>query len=98
VVLSGRDTIVDAEKVAFPCITTVPMPAEDSGDNWKLLTKMMQLNSNVRKHQFASITDVQRWTNHHQSLFDTVFAFQKSSHTNKLPSWTVVNEIASAEV
>jgi aryl carrier-like protein len=98
VVLSGRDTIVGAEKVAFPCITTVPTSAVDSGDNWKLLTDMMQLNSKVRKHQFTSIRDIQRWTSHRQSLFDTIFAFQKSSNTEASPSWRVINEIATAEV
>jgi aryl carrier-like protein len=97
VVLSGRDTVADAEKVAFPCITTVPIPAVDSSDNWKLLTSMMQLNSEIRKHQFTPMKDIQRWTNHRQPLFDTVFAFQKSSITTS-PSWRVINEIASAEV
>jgi aryl carrier-like protein len=98
VVLSGRDTIVGAEQVAFPCITTVPIPAMDSGDNWKLLTNMMQLNSQVRKHQFTSIKDIQRWTNQTQPLFDTIFAFQKSSHAKSSASWTAIEEKATAEV
>jgi aryl carrier-like protein len=98
VVLSGRDTIIDAEHVAFPCITTVPVPALVSGDNWKLLQSMMHFNSNVRSHQFTPMKDIQRCTGHHQPFFDTIFAFQKFSNSGKTRSWKVLDEIASAEV
>jgi acyl carrier protein len=99
VVLSGRDTVAGAEQVAFPCITTVPVPAVDSGDNWDLLKQMMQYNSNIRKHQFTPLKNIQRWTGHaNQALFDTIFAVQKRSQVQKPEKWKLIDDIGTVEV
>ncbi|KAK8172263.1 hypothetical protein BKA80DRAFT_230821 [Phyllosticta citrichinensis] len=82
VVFSGR-TQDGAEAAAFPCITTVPLPARNHAANRTLLTDMMAFNSAVRKHQFTPLTKIQRWTGHpDEALFDTIFAYQKLSDAN----------------
>ncbi|KAF2422748.1 hypothetical protein EJ08DRAFT_475481 [Tothia fuscella] len=98
VVLSGRDGFPGAEEIAFPCITTIPVLAMHTNDNWRLLTDMMTFNSSIRKHQFTPIKDVQRWTGHqNQPLFDTIFAFQKTSIPQTARKWKVVEDVASVE-
>ncbi|KAK8170688.1 hypothetical protein BC567DRAFT_164251 [Phyllosticta citribraziliensis] len=99
VVFSGR-TQDDAEAAAFPCITTVPLPARNHATNRVLLTDMMEFNSAVRKYQFTPLTKIQRWTGHpDEALFDTIFAYQKLSDENTTSrKWKTVDEEATVDV
>ncbi|GME25605.1 Nonribosomal peptide synthetase 2 [Neofusicoccum parvum] len=98
VVFSGR-TEENAESVAFPCITTVPLPARNNSSNRALLNSMMTFNSAVRKHQFTPLTKIQRWTGHpDEALFDTIFAYQKlSSDSSSSNHWKLVDEDATVD-
>lgn len=99
VVLSGRDAVKDSERVAFPCLTTVPVAVELPETNRELLDAMMNFNSSIRRHQFTPSAQIQRWVGRqNEALFDTIFAFQKMSGSARKPSWRVVDEVASSEV
>ncbi|KAF2084781.1 nonribosomal peptide synthetase 2 [Saccharata proteae CBS 121410] len=99
VVLSGR-TREGAESAAFPCITTVPLPARNNASNRALLDSMMSYNSAVRKHQFTPLTKIQRWTGHvDEALFDTIFAYQKfSGNHEQKPACKLIDEEATVDV
>ncbi|KAL0265124.1 NRPS protein [Diplodia seriata] len=99
VVFSGRND-ERAESTAFPCITTVPLPARNNPDNRALLNSMMTFNTAVRKHQFTPLTRIQRWTGHpDEALFDTIFAYQKLSDGGNVKShWKLVDEDATVDV
>ncbi|OJD40019.1 peptide synthetase [Diplodia corticola] len=98
IVLSGRND-ENAESVAFPCITTVPLPARNDPHNRVLLESMMAFNTAVRKHQFTPLTKIQRWTGHpDEALFDTIFAYQKLSNGDSQKSyWKLVDEDATVD-
>ncbi|KFY08051.1 hypothetical protein V491_08477, partial [Pseudogymnoascus sp. VKM F-3775] len=60
----------------------------------------------VAEWQFTPLTDIQRWTGHTGGLFDTLFAYQKSSSDSRSGSevsaeseevWKIVEEDAEAD-
>ncbi|TLD37492.1 Hydroxamate-type ferrichrome siderophore peptide synthetase [Venturia nashicola] len=95
VVLSGRDSVKDSDRVAFPCLTTVPVAVELPKTNRELLDAMMKFNGAIRRHQFTPSKHIQRWVGRqNEALFDTIFAFQKLSGSARKPSWKTVDEYA----
>lgn len=99
VVLSGRDAVKDSDKVAFPCLTTVPVAIELPKANRELLDTMMRFNGAIRRHQFTPSKHIQRWVGRqNEALFDTIFAFQKLSGPARKASWKIIDEVASSEV
>lgn len=74
VVLSGRTT--DATQAApFPCITTVPVVASIVSSNKEQLGGMMTYNSELHKHQFSPLSQVQKWLGHEAPVFDTLIVY-----------------------
>jgi amino acid adenylation domain-containing protein len=61
--LSGRDSD-ETRDSPFPCLTTVPVIAENKSSNLELLRLMMNLNAQVRKHQYAPLNQIQKWLGH----------------------------------
>ncbi|KIW08145.1 uncharacterized protein PV09_01077 [Verruconis gallopava] len=97
VVLSGRDMKAGADRAVFPCLTTVPFGISLTGNtNDQLVKFSMAFNSAVRKHQFCSLHDIQRWTGR-EALFDTIFAYQKTGTLSNNARWKTDNEIATDE-
>jgi hypothetical protein len=98
VVLSGRDTAPSADQAVFPCLVTVPYGVTMVGKtNSALIQDAMVFNSSVRKHQFCSIGNIQRWTSR-DVLFDTILAYQKTSNASREPGLPVLEEISTDEV
>jgi hypothetical protein len=98
VVLSGRDMTPEADRVAFPCLVTIPFGTTVTDkSNDELVQDAMLFNKSVRKHQFNRLRDIQRWTNL-DVLFDTIFAYQKTSGSRLKSGWEVLEEISSDEV
>ncbi|OBT43519.1 Nonribosomal Peptide Synthase (NRPS) [Pseudogymnoascus sp. WSF 3629] len=104
VVLSGRGVAGGEEsgEVPFPTIVTVPV-CYDVGEEG-LLEKVMQGIARVAEWQFTPLTDVQRWTGYTGGLFDTLFAYQKSSSDDAAKVsgegeevWKIVEEDAEAD-
>ena len=98
VVLSGR-SFEDAEAVAFPCISTVPFTCTITDRKDEFLKQIMSLNAELQRHHFTPLSHVQKLMGYpSESLFDSIFAFQKFA--NKQPAdqlWAVVEERASVE-
>lgn len=98
VVLSGR-TSEPAENAVFPCINTVPIACTVSDDRSAVLRTVMELNANIQQYQFTPLNEIQRLMGFpNESLFDTIFAYQKLSSPMDVGSlWTMVDEKASIE-
>ncbi|KAG5919454.1 NRPS protein [Claviceps africana] len=97
VVLAGRNTDETAE-APLPCLTIVPIIAETTPSNKEELENMMDYNSKLHKHQFASLANIQKWLGHAgRPVFDTVLVYQ---NTNSCPSdtyWELVADDSSVE-
>ncbi|KAH7139354.1 hypothetical protein B0J11DRAFT_423738 [Dendryphion nanum] len=98
VVLSGRNDDATSS-VAFPCITTVPYVVYVDDDKKKMLHNIMLLNANIQTHQFTPLQEIHKLMgNSSESLFDSIFAFQKLQvHDTQNHPWSVVDEKASTE-
>ena len=99
VVLSGRTMSLEAQNVAFPCLTTLPSTYYIDGRNQELLQHIMGLNAKLLKHQFTPLSKIQRLAGIYSTLFDTLFVFQKlSSVSTENELWQVVEENARTDV
>ena len=98
VVLSGR-SFEGAESVVFPCINTVPFVCRVTGQRGEILDGVMSLAAELQQHQFTPLNQVQKLMGYsHETLFDSIFAFQKVAKDDKADQlWTVVDEQASIE-
>lgn len=77
VVLAGRTTD-ETLSAPFPCLTTVPVVVEAVESNTRLISTMMEYNSNLHKYQYSPLTEIQKWLGHpSRSVFDTVLVYQK---------------------
>lgn len=93
--------MTDAENVAFPCISTVPLLCLLTGTNRELALAIQQSNAQLLKHQHTPLRSIQGWFDHPQeSFFDSIFVYQKTgSSREKSPSlWEVVEEDAFVDV
>ena len=98
VVFSGRSS-TEAESACFPCITTLPYSCPSSTQNRAMLQHAMDYSGSVRKFQFTPLANIQKWTGHsREALFDTIFAYQKTTVTHKNHSWEVVEENSPTNV
>ncbi|KAI6778555.1 non-ribosomal peptide synthetase [Emericellopsis cladophorae] len=62
----------------IPCITTLPVLARATPSNLGLLKNMMEFTTQVRKHQPASLSSVQKWLGHPATpIFDTLVSYRK---------------------
>lgn len=90
-VLSGRNLSEAAQNAVFPCLVTVPSPQRVKGTNQELLNRILKRNASLTKNQFTPLAQVQRWLGSDESLFDTLFVYQKfSSHSSHSRSWNVI--------
>jgi hypothetical protein len=92
-VLSGRNVSADSQNAVFPCLVTVPTPLCIEGSNRDLLDRTLKRNASLVKNQFAPLSHVQRWVDSDESLFDTLFVYQKfNSDITAIDEWNVVDE------
>lgn len=98
VVLSGRMS-EEARSAVFPCINTVPFVCTIAEDKKEMLKSVMALNAEVHKHQFTPLKKIQRLMGlSNDSLFDSLFAFQKTLGISEHHDlWTVTEEKATTE-
>ena len=96
VVLSGRNT--DAtEDALFPCISTLPVVAQNSSSNRELVEQMMDTSILLHKSQHVPLRQIQRWLGQPDArLFDTLLVYQSIDidPSDKNCPWTVVGEQA----
>ncbi|KAF2097196.1 hypothetical protein NA57DRAFT_40954 [Rhizodiscina lignyota] len=97
IVLSGRES-TEAESACFPCITTLPYSSSASPGNESVLKQAMDYNNSVRKFQFAPLASIRRWSGHtREALFDTIFAYQRTTVTLPDLPWTVAEEYSPTD-
>ncbi|KAH6616759.1 hypothetical protein C7974DRAFT_51796 [Boeremia exigua] len=98
IVLSGRTSDM-ANNAVLPCINTVPFPCTVTDDKMATMKSVMKLNAELYQHQFTPLNKIQKLMGlANESLFDSLFAFQKptgGSQQSKL--WTVDEEKATTE-
>lgn len=98
IVLSGRSS-EEANMTCFPCITTVPFAYKESTYNRSALTRSMDFNNTIRNYQFVPLSSIQRWVGRgKEPLFDTVFAYQRTTSEQRGHSWTIMDEYAPTDV
>ena len=100
-VLSGRLMEDNAERVVFPCISTLPMHCQLKGNNQELLSEVSSNTKQLLKFQSTPLSTIQRLIERpREPLFDSLFAYQKIeySDTDHRPPWTVVEETATSDV
>lgn len=98
-VLSGRDALPGYENVMFPCIVTVPVTTRSIPNTSRLLRNIMDFNSQVRPYQFSSLRNITRWSGRsNETLFDTIFSFQRFPGTKLALDWQLKDEYATDEV
>jgi ferricrocin synthase len=72
-----------------------------TGTNLELVLSIQDGNSRILKHQHTPLRFIQRWFEHpDQSLFDTIFVYQKSNdwEGKKALAWEVIQEDAFVDV
>ncbi|THX05705.1 peptide synthetase [Aureobasidium pullulans] len=99
VVFSGR-TAPETADTAFPCITTLPVSSNTAVDDSQLLQDLMSYNAGIQKHQFTSLTDIQKYAElPNEALFDSLFVYQRPlSNDGSETSWKIMHESASVEL
>ncbi|KHN95879.1 peptide synthetase [Metarhizium album ARSEF 1941] len=98
VVLAGR-TSDETARNPFPCLVTVPVVTKAEDSNMGLLQSMMKYNSDLYRHQFKPLAEVQKWLGHPASpIFDTILVYQKSGgpHLNT-GHWKLIEDHPSVE-
>lgn len=98
IVLSGR-TFDAAQNAVFPCINTVPFACTTMTDRKATLDTVMALSAEIQQHQLTPLNEVQRLMGFpNETLFDTIFAYQKLSNDETANDlWSVVDEKAAIE-
>ncbi|OQU93721.1 amino acid adenylation domain-containing protein [Cladophialophora immunda] len=98
VILSGRDFDEEENRVAFPCINTVPFAMRLSHDRTDLLQSAVRRCAGVLKHQHSPLSSIKRWVQAESDLFDTVIVLQKYE-AEKGPDrpWALIKDNANAE-
>ncbi|KAK7747240.1 NRPS [Cytospora paraplurivora] len=97
-IFSGRDSEPTRDAI-FPCITTLPIIAQNSSSNRELLQEMMEYNTGLRRQQRTPLTDIQRFLGHpNVKLFDTLLVYQKSEGgCEKQMPWCMIDEKATVD-
>ncbi len=97
-VLSGRhsDTTVQA---SFPCITTLPVVAENLRSNRQIVEHMLAYNADLHRFQHTPLGQIQRWLGRPESpLFDTIIVYQKiGTGDREARPWNIIGEQAGVE-
>ncbi|KAF2764184.1 peptide synthetase [Teratosphaeria nubilosa] len=96
-VFSGRSGS-ESQKTAFPSIATIPVAVSLEGATEDLVSTMVKYNASTYRHRFTPLADIQRAAGDaSNSLFDTVFVYQKQSGEHVSLDWPVLSETASVD-
>ncbi|KAM3500319.1 hypothetical protein MY10362_006499 [Beauveria mimosiformis] len=81
-----------------PCLTTVPVVAQNVGSNRDLLGQMMRSASDIFQHQFLPLSRIQKEMGYPATaLFDTLVAYQKIESEAYDCPWVQKQDDAAAE-
>ncbi|ATY64016.1 nonribosomal siderophore peptide synthase [Cordyceps militaris] len=97
VTLSGR-TCEATLSTPIPCLTTVPVVAQNVGSNKLLLDQMMRAVSDIHQHQYLPLGRIQKEMGHPATpVFDTLIAYQKIQGETSERPWVQKQDDAAAE-
>ncbi|KAL7785912.1 putative non-ribosomal peptide synthetase [Trichoderma ceciliae] len=98
VTLSGR-TMDETRDAPFPCMNTIPVIASNQPSNAQLTRYMMEYNADVHRHQYAPLTQIQKWLGHPATpVFDTILVYQKlDKEPDAIKRWKLVNDHATVD-
>lgn len=97
VTFSGR-TCDATLNTPIPCLTTVPVVAENVGSNRDLLDQVMSSLSDIHQHQYLPLGRIQKEMGHPAtSLFDTLVAYQKIEGDDDERPWVQKQDDAATE-
>ncbi|ETI26198.1 hypothetical protein G647_02975 [Cladophialophora carrionii CBS 160.54] len=98
VILSGRDFDEDVDKVAIPCINTVPLAIPIHRERARLLQDATKRCAGILKHQHSPLNAIKRWAGIDGEPFDSVIALQRYGSAQDVQRpWALVEDNASAE-
>jgi amino acid adenylation domain-containing protein len=100
VVLSGR-TSEFTKDALFPCITTLPVIAENKSSNKELLDDMLKSSAELYRQQHVPLTKIQRLLGCPETrLFDTLLVYQRfdNSSEDQPRPWKVINDKAAIDI
>jgi amino acid adenylation domain-containing protein len=88
-IVSGRSLDFDgADRVIGPLFNTIPYHHRlEKGDKWSLIVKHChEFNMAAHPYQHTPLRDIRKWCTlgPHQSLFDTLFVYQKDSQDSRI--------------
>jgi non-ribosomal peptide synthetase component F/aryl carrier-like protein/NRPS condensation-like uncharacterized protein len=98
--LSGRSVYEGADNISFPSIVTLPVRCDVTGTNAELLSRTMNSNALLHKHQFTPLTEIQKWAGFPEGkIFDTLCAYQKLPYNDEVANlpWKLIREKASVD-
>ncbi|KAJ6783795.1 hypothetical protein PWT90_02911 [Aphanocladium album] len=97
VTFSGR-TCEATLNSPIPCLTTVPIVAENAGSNKELLDQVMSSVTNIHQHQFLPLSRIQKEMGHPATpVFDTLVAYQKIEADATERPWVQKQDDAAVE-
>lgn len=97
VTLSGR-TCESTINTPIPCLTTVPVVAQNTASNRKLLDQLMKWVSDMHQHQFLPLSRIQKELGYPAAaVFDTLVAYQKIEQDIEERPWIQKQDGAAVE-
>lgn len=97
VTLSGR-TCESTINTPIPCLTTVPVVAQNTASNRNLLDQLMKWVSNMHQHQFLPLSRIQKELGYPAAaVFDTLVAYQKIEQDIHERPWIQKEDDATVE-
>ncbi|KAI7236424.1 peptide synthetase [Hortaea werneckii] len=88
-----------SENITFPAISTIPVSCSVTESHQQLVNEMVAYNASIQRHRFTPLSSIQRFAGlPGQSLFDTVFVYQKGNNDNEGESkWSMIHETSSVD-
>ncbi|KAI7565289.1 peptide synthetase, partial [Hortaea werneckii] len=88
-----------SENITFPAISTIPVSCSVTDSHQQLVKEMVAYNASIQRYRFTPLSSIQRFAGlPGQSLFDTVFVYQKGNNDIESDSkWPMVHETSSVD-
>ncbi|KAI7627972.1 peptide synthetase, partial [Hortaea werneckii] len=88
-----------SENITFPAISTIPVSCSVTDSHQQLVKEMVTYNASIQRYRFTPLSSIQRFAGlPGQSLFDTVFVYQKGNYDAESENrWSMVHETSSVD-
>ncbi|KAI7219379.1 peptide synthetase [Hortaea werneckii] len=88
-----------SDNITFPAISTIPVSCSVPDSHQQLVKEMVAYNASIQRYRFTPLSSIQRFAGlPGQSLFDTVFVYQKGNNdVGTERKWPMVHETSSVD-